>query len=361
MVLARKKLSPNIKSILLIQLGDIGDVVLSLPAIRALKEHFEQSRLVVCVREKARELLEDAPEVDGIIAVDKKKRPLFREIGYQIDFLRLIRKSRFDLAIDLRTGSRGTVIAILSGAKNRIGRLDDGPQTWRRFFFTHLVKPDPSLELEQYASEHHLNILASFGVKSANPIPKLNVSMEKRKRVLEILKNEGVPPEMKMVTLHPFSLWSYKEWRKEGWIRLIEDLIERRTISVLVTGSPSDRDRASEIIRPFKTGVFSLAGKTSIGEMSAILELSSLFIGVDSGIMHLAGAVRTPSIALFGPSSPVTWAPRNSRHKTVAVEMPCRPCRQKGCQGSEISRCLDELSYEYVKKAVDEELKAKAS
>ncbi|MEW5910108.1 MAG: glycosyltransferase family 9 protein, partial [Thermodesulfobacteriota bacterium] len=187
MVWVNKKLSLDIKSILLIQLGDIGDVILSLPAIQAVKRHFDRSRLVVCVREKARELLDGVPEVDGVIAVDKKMRRFFSEIEYQIRFLRTLRRHRFDLAIDLRTGTRGTVIAVLSGAQHRVGRLDDGRQTWRRLFFSHLVKPDPGLELGQYAAEHHLNILASIGVVSHHFIPKLNLNMDRRRRVRDIL------------------------------------------------------------------------------------------------------------------------------------------------------------------------------
>ncbi|MEW5909065.1 MAG: glycosyltransferase family 9 protein [Thermodesulfobacteriota bacterium] len=170
-----------------------------------------------------------------------------------------------------------------------------------------------------------------------------------------------MPAETTMVILHPFSLWSYKEWREEGWIRLMKDLIQFPSRSVVIIGSLSDRERISKMIKPFEFGVFNLAGKTSIGEIPELLGLSRLFIGVDSGIMHIAGAVGIPSIALFGPSSSLTWAPRNRFHTTVAMEMPCRPCRQKGCLGSEISQCLDQLSYEDVKKAVDAELKSAGS
>jgi len=350
------RLLNDIRNILLIQLGDIGDVVLSLPAILALRSHFIKSRLVVCVREKAKGLLEDTREVDDILSVNKKKRPLLEEIGYQVQFFSKLRKYRFDLSIDLRTGTRGTVIALLSGSPYRVGRLDDGPQTWRKAFFTQLVKPDPSMELNQYASEHHLNILASIGITAKDRIPDLKVTEEKRRRILCVLAKAGVSVDKPMVALHPFSLWPYKEWRQERWVRLIDYLTGPRSLSVLVTGSAEERGRASEMLRPFRRNVFNLAGKTDIGELPALIEACCLFIGVDSGVLHIAGAVGVPTVAIFGPSSPVTWAPRRKRHVSVSKEMPCIPCRRKGCQGNGISRCLDELSYEEVKKAIDAQM-----
>ncbi|MBU0989209.1 MAG: hypothetical protein KJ823_03390, partial [Proteobacteria bacterium] len=124
--------------ILLIQLGDIGDVVLTMPTVRALRQHFPENELIVCVREHAKELAEESPWVDGVISVNKGKRKILHEIAYQKDFINALRKPHFYFAIDLRTGSRGAIIAFISGATYRIGRFANDGRLWRNRLFTHL-------------------------------------------------------------------------------------------------------------------------------------------------------------------------------------------------------------------------------
>ena len=117
----QKTLRKGIHNILLIQLGDIGDVVLSLPCIKTLHDNVPKGKVIMAVREKARELVEDCQWTTDVISVDKKKRTLVGTIAYQTLFLKKLRKFHFDLAVDMRTGTRGAVLALLSGARQRIG------------------------------------------------------------------------------------------------------------------------------------------------------------------------------------------------------------------------------------------------
>jgi heptosyltransferase-3 len=132
-------ISRDIRSILLIQLGDIGDVVLSLPCIRTLRNNFPKSNLIVAVREKAGELIEDCPWASGVISINQDRRPLTQEIAYQKRFFSRVRSFGFDLAIDLRTGTRGATLALLSGARQRIGFYASDGKLWRNRVFTHLA------------------------------------------------------------------------------------------------------------------------------------------------------------------------------------------------------------------------------
>jgi predicted lipopolysaccharide heptosyltransferase III len=340
--------------VLLIQLGDIGDVVLTMPAINALRRHFPDNELIMCVREHARELAEDCPWTDGVISVDKERRKLRHELAYQVRFLSDLRKPRFSLAIDLRTGSRGAIAAFLSGARYRIGRFADGGPSWRNSLFTHLVRPEN--EAFQYAPEHNLNILAPFGLQMEDALPTLTIPGPRKKWAQAILRKAGIPKHRPIAAIHPFSLWQYKEWQPSEWISLIHHLTEKRGFSVIVTGSPAERARAEELTEGFKGWAFNLAGKTSIGELPALLQLCGLFIGVDTAALHIAGAVNVPTVGIFGPSSPITWAPRGNHHCVATKGMSCQPCRQKGCQGTEKSRCLDELKAEEVISVVETRL-----
>ena len=345
---------PKIRgSILLIQLGDIGDVVLSLPAIVALKQHFTECDIWMCIREKARGLLEHIPEIEGAIGVDVAPRPTIRALDHHLRWILNLRRRRFALVLDLRTGSRGTVIACLSGAPFRIGRLDHGRQGVRKRVFTHLVQPDSDLEKGQYAVKHHLNILAAVGVHPAEERPTIRISREKETGIRAFLKKEAISQERPLVAISPFSLWRYKEWKGDGWIRLMADLVKNRGVSVVITGSPEERERAQTLVRGLSKDIFNLAGKTRMQMLPALFKICRLFIGVDSGSLHVASAVGTPTVAIFGPSSTVTWAPRGARHLIVSKEMSCIPCRKKGCGDSGTSRCLEELTVSEVLRVVN--------
>jgi heptosyltransferase-3 len=132
-------------------------------------------------------------------------------------------------------------------------------------------------------------------------------------------------------------------------------LVEHRKVFVVVTGSAGEHGRAQALLRELPEGYFNLAGKTPMGILPALFSMCRLFIGVDSGSLHIAAAVGTPTVALFGPSSAVTWAPRGKGHRTVSKPWPCVPCREKGCSGSGVSRCLEEMTVDEVLAAVDEQ------
>jgi predicted lipopolysaccharide heptosyltransferase III len=344
----------EIRSILLIQLGDIGDVVLTMPTIRALWDNLPHSRLVVAVREKARNLLDDCPWISEVVYINKQKRALGQELVYQKAFFSRLRRNKFDLAIDLRTGTRGAILAYLCGAPYRIGRYAVDAKLWRNKLFTHLVRPED--ELSQHCAEHGLNILAPFDIETQNKSVELFVSSEKKKSVSTILQQENVPLGKSMVAVQPFSLWHYKEWGASNYVKLIDWIIAEFSRSVLIIGSADERARADDLVRRCGPGVYNLAGRTSLDELAALLTACDLLIGGDSAGTHIAAAVGTPTVCLFGPSSPNNWAPKGKQHRVIQKDWVCVPCRQKGCDASEVSRCLEELTVEEVRVVVNDQL-----
>lgn len=344
------------RRILLIQLGDIGDVVLSTPCIRALRDNFPEAKLAVAVRDKAAELLTDCPWLDEVIAVRKSGAGLFGEIVGQIGFVRGLRRSAFDLAIDLRTGTRGAIMARLSGASRRLGFFVDNEAWWRNTLFTDLFRLCYIPEL--HVADYHLSLLEGYGLPSRHRDPELVVSVGKAaeaERLLAPLKEGG---GRLVVVLQPFSLWHYKEWDAEKYVELIRWLIADRQATVLITGAAGERQRAAEVVLAGGPGCHNLAGQTSLALYAAVLKLSHLFIGVDSAGLHIAAAVGTPTVSIFGPSAPSSWAPRGKAHMVVQKSLACVPCRMKGCNNSEKSRCLEELRVEEVVMAVDRQLNA---
>ena len=348
------KIPQDLSALLLIQLGDIGDVVLTTPTSRALRDNFPEAKLIVALREKARGLIEDSPWVTDVIYITQAKRTLRETVAFQTRFFSGLRKHRFDLAIDLRTGTRGAILAYLSGAPLRIGRYAEDGILWRNRLFTHLVRPKN--ELSQHCAEHGLNILAPFGLDTPNKAPQLFVSPDKEKRASALLREENVPAGKQIIAVQPFSLWRYKEWGTEKFTTLVAWIRKEFSIPVLIVGSADERSRADDILRRCGSGVYNLAGRTSLGELAAVLKRSDLFIGGDSAGLHIAAAVGTPTISLFGPSSPVSWAPKGEEHVVICKNWECVPCREKGCHNSERSRCLEELTVEEVRPVVERQL-----
>ncbi len=340
------------RHILIIQLGDIGDVILSVPAFRAVRENFPRAKVTVAVRKKAGELIPLVPGVDGMIAVDQDRRSFLGELFHQWKFFSLVRSHRFDLAFDLRTGTRGAILAFLSGAKERVGFLDpDGP--WRNRLFTRLYRLD--YRLPQPVSHYYSSLLEAHGLKVGGEPPEMRVPPEMRERAAKILRSAGAPALLPVIAIQPFSLWRYKEWDVEKFVQLVRRIRSVCNAAVAITGSPDETSRAKDIAGRFGSDtphVYNLAGKTTLGELAALAASSRLFIGSDSAGIHIAAAVGTATLAIFGPSAPASWAPAGENHAVVQKNLPCVPCRRKGCDGSGVSRCLEELDVEEVWAAV---------
>jgi predicted lipopolysaccharide heptosyltransferase III len=356
MIVKGEKLSlDSISRILVIQLGDIGDVVLTTPTMRTLRQNFVSSTIFIVVHEHARGIMENCPWVDGTMSVEKNKTGLIETITYHRNFLEVLRGERFQLTIDLRAGTRGAILSFLSGASMRIGRYSENGTLWRNRLFTHLVRPKN--ELDQYSSLHSLNILAPLGLDIKDTSPALEVPPEKEDRALEILGKAEISSDKPIIALHPFSRWSYKEWPTQNYIRLIDYIGSRYPVAFVITGAPEERHRAAQILRGSTVNVHNLAGKTSISELPGLLKKCSLLIGIDSAAVHIAASVGTPTIAIFGPSSPTNWAPRGKQHHVVSMNLPCVPCRRKGCDNSEVSRCLRELDAQEVIAPVEKQIR----
>ena len=337
----RNKISGDIRRILLVQLGDIGDVVLSFPCILALREGFPQTDIFVAVREKATELIEDCPWATDVISISTGKGSMHHK-----DFFWWLRKQHFDLAVDLRTGTRGAIIAFLSRAGQRVGFNDQNGPFWRKWIFTHLAAPhEPP---DKHMAEAYANLLGEYQILPSSTWPEIHVPDYKQEMAKQLLDEETIPQAPPAIAVQPFSLWRYKEWGTQKYSRLIQRINTELNLPVIIVGSPDERERAEQIKNNCGADVYNIAGKTSLGVLAGVLKTCRLFIGGDSAGMHIAAGVGTPTITIFGPSSSSDWAPRGKNHQVVKKDYPCLPCHQKGCDGNGVSRCLKELTVDEV-------------
>ncbi|MBU2262092.1 MAG: glycosyltransferase family 9 protein [Proteobacteria bacterium] len=378
----------SVRRVLIIQLGDIGDVVWSLPAFRAVREAWPGAAVSVLLRAGNGSLLTSESHPPKIFEVRKG-------VWESLRLIWALRREKFDLVFDLRGDERGGYTAFLTGAPVRAARHYPALAWPRNLLFTHLIV-SPVGSMPTGAAESSLSILRAFGIETKSVIPNLQLSAEARARVSQILADEGITAAVETsgttargdlkafpagtlalsrleptpaslaaghserggawVTVNPFSRWSYKEWGVEKWVQVTDWLRRDFGIATVLVGAPAERERAEELARACSGRVHNLTGRTTLAELAGILELSRLHIGVDSAAPHIAAAVGTQTVTLYGPSDWRHWKPPGESHRVVVSGMDCVPCHQKGCDGSGVSRCLDTLEVGQVQAVVCEAL-----
>jgi len=348
----------SFSNILVLQLGDIGDVVLTSPSLRAIKEAYPDARVTVVVRRGCGSLLEADPHVSEIVEVRRGGGANVETAKESVRLARRLRAARFDLAIDLRTGDRGAFLSWLSGARVRVVRHWTGAPFWRRFAFTHPVELAWTDRPVHPGGDQSLRILRAIGIDTEDTRPQLHVDEKALERVRALLAREGVARHPGFVTANPFSRWKYKEWGYEKWAGVFDRLWTDHSLPAVLIGSSEEASAAAGIARLCAGEVFNLAGKTTLGELAALISLSRLHLGVDSAAPHIAAAVGAPTVTVFGPSNWKSWTVEDATHRIARSGKPCVPCNDKGCEGTERSLCLEELGVEPVAVLADEVLRA---
>jgi len=347
------------RHILIIQLGDIGDVVWTVPTLLSVRDAYPRAMLSVLVREGSGALLEAEPYLSKIFQVRSYSGGFFEKARGQVRFISDLRREHFDLVVDLRTGDRGALMARLTGAPVRAALLSANASRWRNGMFTHLVRPvNENVRLTYGAAEQSLRIVRGLGIATKTTIPVLHVSPQAMTSVRALLARldpewySVANPREAMITLNPFSRWSYKEWKLEKWIPVTQWLSGELKCRIVLIGSASEKSKAAVLERACPGAVLNAAGETTLAELAALLSRSRLHIGVDSAAPHIAAAVGTPTMTLYGPSDWRDWAPVGEQHRVICPDEPCSPCHRKGCDGQGYSRCLDQLSVETVKSVI---------
>jgi heptosyltransferase-3 len=198
--------------------------------------------------------------------------------------------------------------------------------------------------------DHHLDALRLLGLQPGKPPLGFYWSPEDENRLKGLLAARGFTSDRPFVVVHPTSRWMFKTWRLDGYAEVIAHLQRDLGLAVIVTGSPDRKERgaAGDIIRMSNSKPLDLSGQLTLKQLGCLISRARFFFGVDSAPMHIAAAVGTPVIALFGPSGDHMWGPWGEGHRVVKKDWECRPCGQDGCRGTKVSRCLVEITTDEV-------------
>lgn len=349
-----------VKSILIMLFRQIGDVLLATPTIRAFKEAFPGARLSTAVFKESAPILEGNPFVDRIVVVDPKwkRLPRMDRLRRERAMLAEIREEKADLAINLTTGDRGLFLSLLSGARHRLGLLPrERHPLLMRLIYNHSYRV---VTTHSHMVERHLESIRSLGYEPIQKRPQIFFSKEEDDRVVSLLMQQGWSEARqrggrRLVQIHPTSRLFFKCWQDDAMGAVIDHLIGERGVDVVVTGGPAsaEREKIERILSFAKHRPLNLAGRTGLRELAALSRRADLFFGVDSAPMHIAAAMETPVITLFGPSVAELWRPWGEGHTTLAKNFSCLPCGQEGCGGSQRSRCLEETTVREVVVEID--------
>ncbi len=374
----------DVKKILIIKLRHIGDVLLTVPTIRALKENFPDANISALVNKGTEEMLCDNPLLDEIIIYDRsiKGLPISQKIKGEINFISGLRKRKFDLTVDLTSGDRPAILSYLSGARYRIG---NNPKRkgflGKRLLYTHLAHVE---QKRRHTVDYNLDIVREFGIETKNKRVDFYFNNADKQYIDNFLKKNKVSENNILVHVHPTSRWLFKTWNDKSMAEIIDYLQIKKKTRVIVTSSPEKKElnKAKKILELCKSNPLKLLGKTSLKQLGALSKRANLFFGVDSAPMHIAAAVNTPVIALFGPSGAFHWGPWNNNYKgqgsrvqgqekpyskqnglqtfgihaVIQKDWDCIPCGKDGCEGTKISRCLEDISAMDVIKIIDKKL-----
>ncbi len=332
--------------ILVIKLKQPGDVLVSTPVIAALKEAWPHCHLTYLVPKGTEEMVAGHPGLDELLVVDRRNETW----GQSLRFVRDVRRRRFDLVIELSGGDRGAIYSWLSGAQERLGFEHPRQPFWqRRGCFTRLLPRPP---VRMHLVDQNLEPLRALGLRPQKPRLQFFWDQEVEERVQGLIASLDMSPGA-FVVMHPGAGWRFKCWTPQGYARVLEALHDRG-LSVVLTGSRAahEQELLAAILQESRVKPSNLAGRLTLKELGALIARARLFFGMDSAPMHLAAAVGTPAVALFGPSGVFNWGPWGTGHLVIQKDWECVPCGRDGCEGSKISRCLMEMEPEEVLQAI---------
>jgi ADP-heptose:LPS heptosyltransferase len=333
--------------ILLVRLRQIGDVVFTTPALGALRARFPAAHLTYLVEPGAAPIVTGHPHIDEVVVAPPRRG--LAGLGGERALIRQLRAARFDLAIDFHGGPRASLLTWLSGARRRIG-YDVIARGW---MYTTRVERPRALR-PRHSVENQWDLLAPLGIappdRGAHPVT-MGPDPEAARRVHERLHTAGVTADHQLIVIHVSAGNPFRRWPAEAFAALAEGLAAahpRRRL--VITSGPSDRDAAAAVIdaarlrlaEPDRQRIVSCE-EFSLAELRALVDRAALFIGGDSGPLHVAATSHVPIVGLYGPTLPARSEPWRARRWTaLAVEvegLACRPCDQRVCQPGDF-RCL---------------------
>ena len=345
-----------VRRVLVTKLRHHGDVLLASPVFAALKERAPHLEVDALVYRETVPMLANHPAIANVYAVDRawKRQGMLAQARHEWRLLGSLRERKYDVLVHLTEHPRGAWLKRALGVRHAVAPARTAPSALWRSSFTHFY-PLPR-GTRRHTVELNLDALRRLGVQPGELAKRLVLvpGAAAEARVDDLLRGHGLT-RGSFIQLHPGSRWLFKCWPAARVAELVA-LLMTEGERIVLTGAPDPREQAMiDAIVGRVPGAVNLAGQLDLSELAALTARARAFVGVDSAPMHIAAAVGTPAVALFGPSGEVEWGPWMAVHRVVVSDAhPCRPCGNDGCGGSKVSDCLTTLPVARVHAALRE-------
>jgi len=327
--------------ILIVKLSAIGDVVHALAVLDALRRHFPEAHIGWLVEEAAAGLLYGHPQLDRVIVMPRKswlrsvRRPAAwaESIRRLATGIRLLRDTRYDVVIDLQAALKSSLPIRLCRADRIIGH--DRADEHSHLFLTERVV---AYDREEHAIRRYLDLAHYLGVPKGPIRCLIPADDAVRRRAAVLLRDTRIDLARPFVAINPVAKWESKLWLTERFAELADRCIRELEIQIVFTGSGHDAGVTAAIASRMRERCSILAGKSGLQELAQIYRLAGALITTDTGPMHIAAAVETPVIALFGPTAPWRTGPFGSGHHVLRSDASCSPCFKRQCSDAKCMR-----------------------
>jgi lipopolysaccharide heptosyltransferase I len=325
---------PDYRHILLIKPSSLGDIVHAMPTCAAIRRAYPKARLTWLVKRQWAELVERIDGVDRVWPVTSSLKGWLSQVSP-------LRAEQFDLVVDLQGLFRSAAIGSLSGSPLTVG-FANGREGSPWFYSKRVPVP----RLEMHAVDRYL--LVAKAVESGAPEFRFRIPQTDHEEVERLLTRSGVMPGAGWVAMNVSARWPTKRWPAESFAEVADRLQQEGHGVVVMIGGPEERADVAAVCAMMKTSAVNLTGATTVGLLPALLRKASLLITNDSGPMHIAAAIGTPVVALFGPTSAVRTGPYGKGHEVLTGKVPCQPCFSRTCHNALPLECLRRVSPEEV-------------
>ncbi|MDP8263097.1 MAG: lipopolysaccharide heptosyltransferase II [Candidatus Ancaeobacter aquaticus] len=337
------------KKILIVRMDRMGDVLLSTPAIHAVRKQYKDSYIAVLVRPYTVDAVKHNPDIDEVIVYDKEyaHKGMVNNIGFVVHLF----MKRFDVALILHSTNRSVLLSFLAGIKKRVGydrRL--------KYLLTHPI-PYRKHKGEKHEVDYSLELTVLLGVdiSQATKKPLFVVSHDDEQFIGTLLQNKGIKRTDRIICIHPGASCPSKRWSFQRFREVVQHYKKRDSVRIVIIGGDEEIDTADSIAQGHEVGVINLAGVLSIGQMGAVLKHSCCLVSNDSGPVHAASALNVPVVVLFGRKNPglssQVWGPIGDNNIVLHKDVGCVHCLAHNCKTG--FQCLDAITVDDVIGAVN--------
>lgn len=322
----------------------IGDAVMAIPTLSALRARFPDSRITLLAKPPVAALFEHHPVIDRLLVYESPGR--HAGITGLWRLVRSIREGRFDLAFLLQNAFEAALITAAAGIPERVGYAADG----RRFLLTKSFNKKSAPRHQREAYLHLMDLMKTEGEFDRRPF--LVITEKERQSASDLLLAEGIARWEQVIGINPGAAYgSSKRWDPARFAAVADRMQERFSAKIVIFGGPAEVAIAEEVRRNMRRPAAVLAGKTTVRTMMALIARCRLFITNDSGPMHIASALGVPVVAVFGPTNPDATSPAGSDDLIVQRKVECAPCTHRECPIDH--RCMTGVSVEAVAEAAE--------